>query len=372
MESIIINGKVHIVFSNGNSVSTEYTPEVASLLAEDDEDKIKRILAPEFLDYKKALDSSSILISRGASVYMKGVSEVSIPSDFVQTILDAETSGNTSELKKWKNFWTLVSMNPDARVRNNIFWFIRRWNMKISNSGFIIAYRNVCLKEEARFSTSEIRDIINDYYTEKYVKYNNPEVIASNVEGYDNLKELYNAVTSGADFTPTYTDDHTHTFVIKIGQPVSMPRKDCDSVQENSCSRGLHVGATEWLRHNYCGEIGLQVLVNPADIVAVPTIDDYGKVRTCRYLPVATIAFDDTGHVIEPEISISDDIEYIKKFKIEGDVNNEDFNNYTVSLSSGQTKEEIFSSILYSLEHPNDGLEEELKDDEDYDDGYEE
>ena len=51
---------------------------------------------------------------------------------------------------------------------------------------------------------------------------------------------------------------------------VTMKRDACDSVQENTCSSGLHVAGKGWLKRNYFGNNGLVVLVNPADVVAVP------------------------------------------------------------------------------------------------------
>ena len=46
----------------------------------------------------------------------------------------------------------------------------------------------------------------------------------------------------------------------------------------------------------------MMVLVNPADVVAVPPIDDYGKMRTCAYYPVSVVDFDDEGNIIEMPI----------------------------------------------------------------------
>lgn len=290
------------------------------------------------------LKNSKILIQRGASVYMKGINELSIPSDFVEKILDAEESLNEAKINKYKNFWTLVGLNPDSRVCNNIFWFIRRWDMQIAPSGLIIAYRNVEIKDEDNsFTTEEAKDIIEKYYTAKYIDNVNPDNF-----GYKGmaLSDAYKSLTTIK--SPTYTDDYTHSFNIKIGQPVSMPREDCDCVQENSCSRGLHVGAKGWLKYNYCGNVGLQCLVNPADVVAVPTIDNYGKMRCCRYLPIAVISYDNNGNVIEPSYDLSKDIEYIKNIQYDGEVNNNDVNNYTV-VTLCQSREDLYTSILNRL-----------------------
>ena len=70
-----------------------------------------------------------------------------------------------------------------------------------------------------------------------------------------NLSELYLNL-SDVEVSTIYTDQHTRTFEIKIGEIVSMPRNKCDSVQENSCSRGLHVAGKDWLKENYFGGSG--------------------------------------------------------------------------------------------------------------------
>ena len=67
-----------------------------------------------------------------------------------------------------------------------------------------------------------------------------------------------------------FTDHHSHTFKIRIGEMVTMDRDKCDAVQENVCSSGLHIGGKGWLKKNYYGDTGLACLINPADVVAVP------------------------------------------------------------------------------------------------------
>mgnify|MGYP007069838146 CR=1 FL=1 len=74
------------------------------------------------------------------------------------------------------------------------------------------------------------------------------------------------------------------------------------------------------------------------------TIDNYGKMRCCEYLPVAPITYSDSGSVIEPSINLEDEINYIKNLKYEGKANNEDLDKYRIV-----SIEEIFSGILKSL-----------------------
>ena len=346
---------LQIDFVDGSFFSTnECTDEMWNYLLnnKDDEDAVKKMFLGE-TSYKgkelmRRVEASKVLTLRGSSVYMLDVSELSIPEDFVTKIIEAEERGDEKELRKFKNFWTLVSLNPDSRVRNNLFWFIRRWDMQITESGLIVAYRNADIKEESKYTTDQVKAVINAYYKEKYINHNDPykEVFFIGKRMLC-LGEVYDEIVNGGD-SPVYTDQHSHTTEIRLGHPVRIPREECDADQEHSCSRGLHTGAKGWLKQNYFGTVGLMVLVNPANVVAVPTIDDYGKMRTCEYFPIAIIDFDENGDIVENSYSLHDDVTYLKELKYEGIVNNTDVDGYEISHTHAN-REEMYDSILRSL-----------------------
>lgn len=351
---------LQIDFSDGRSYCTDdCTDEQWDFLAEnyEDEDAIrKKFLDEELYTGKKLLEkvrNSDILTLRGNSVYMLSVSELSIPEDFVSKIIEAEENNDELTLKAFKNFWTLVSLNPDSRVRNNLFWFIRKWDMQITVSGLIVAYRNAEIKAENNYSSRQVQDIINAYYRTKYVEHIDPNDVIYITETGDKriLSNLYNDIVNN-NGSPIYTDRHTHSTEIRLGQPVRIPREECDADQEHSCSRGLHCGAKGWLKKGYYGDVGLMVLVNPANVVAVPTIDDYGKMRTCEYFPVAIIDFDENGDIVENTYSLHDDIAYLQQLSYNGDINNIDVDGYEIS-HTGITREEMYDGILNSLKEFN-------------------
>lgn len=347
------NNYIQVNFSDGTSYSsTEDTDNLWGFIKEnlyDEEAVRKKLLGDTFYTGKallKRCESSKILTLRGNSVYMLDVSELSIPEDFVSKIIEAEENGDDKELRKFKNFWTLVSLNPDSRVRNNLFWFIRKWDMRITDSGLIIAYRNADVKSEAKYSTKFSKIVINRYYQEKYINHRNPHEIHGYL-GNKSLGQIYDEIVNGGD-SPIYTDQHSHSTTIKLGHPVSIPREECDSDQENSCSRGLHCGAKGWLKQNYFGNVGLMVLVNPANVVAVPTIDQYGKMRTCEYFPIAIVDFDKNGDIIENPYSLHNDVAYLKELRYEGDINNNDIDGYEISHTYA-SREDMYDSILRRL-----------------------
>ena len=360
MNAFRVNQFIKVTFDDGTTVeknfgSSEEAQEAWEFVTSDNsETEIKILFLGEDPDRGQKLidrvDYSEILTRRGASVYMEDVSELSIPDDLVEKILDAEDNEDENAIRRYRNFWTLVSLNPDSRVRNNLFWFIRKWNMQITDSGLIKAYRNAVLKDTCKLTTKQVRDIINTYYTTKYLDKKDPGTVVYQVNNVaKNLNVWYDEVVNSTEGTPTYTDAHSHSTEIKLGRPVTIARDKCDADQEHSCSRGLHVGAKGWLKQNYYGDVGLMVLVNPANVVAVPTIDEYGKMRTCEYLPVAIIDFDENGDVIEPEYDVHTDIAYLKQIQYEGDINNNDIDNYVIQ-NSNISREDMYASIIERLE----------------------
>ena len=233
--------------------------EVKKLQKEDDEFELIHLLIPEkeetegisnvrLIQFWKNMEQTSELTKEGSSVYWKAVSPLSMPMSFAEKVMKAEKSNDTAKLNAYRNFWTLLSLNPDKAVRENLFKFLEKWGMVITKSGLFVGYRNVAKK------SGEEEDV--------------------------------------------FTDEHSHTFTITIGHMVTMPREECDSNSDNECSRGLHIGGTSWLKQGYYGSVGLVCLVNPVDVVAVPWHNScYGKLRTCVYMPIQKAEYDSAGHI---------------------------------------------------------------------------
>lgn len=85
-----------------------------------------------------------------------------------------------------------------------------------------------------------------------------------------------------------YTDCRTGTFDNSIGQVCSMPRNEVDEDSRNECSNGLHFCSRNYLS-NFGGEHIMIVKINPADVVAIPNDYSGSKGRTCRYEVIGEI-----------------------------------------------------------------------------------
>lgn len=80
-----------------------------------------------------------------------------------------------------------------------------------------------------------------------------------------------------------YKDCYTGTMNNSPGMIVSMPRNEVDEDPKSHCSRGLHVANYNYAHNIYRGDVTLFVEVNPKDVVSVPEDYDCSKMRICEY-----------------------------------------------------------------------------------------
>lgn len=115
-----------------------------------------------------------------------------------------------------------------------------------------------------------------------------------------------------------FKDKHSGTFDNSPGQVCEMPREQVDDNPNNTCSAGLHVACYDYAK-NFASTL-VEVEVDPADVVAVPTDYNGTKMRTCRFkvLSVCEKMHDDGVYtppkkdepVPEFDIEYSDDDQY--------------------------------------------------------------
>ena len=159
-----------VVFKDGTTAVAKLSDEQFAdvFQHQDDEAYIRAIMYPAFAQrvaqvekiksVKERILNSNILCYKNESIYMRSVSELTMPEDLAIRILDAEDNDDQELLSTYTNFWTLTSLNPDSRVRKNLFWFLSKYGMTISKSGLFIAYRNADIYEE---KSKEVNDDIN-------------------------------------------------------------------------------------------------------------------------------------------------------------------------------------------------------------------
>ena len=92
-----------------------------------------------------------------------------------------------------------------------------------------------------------------------------------------------------------YKDYHTGSIDNFVGNTVSMPRSEVNDNSNDTCSSGLHCCAKGYFSsfYGYSGII-LKVLVNPKDVVSIPTDYNNMKMRTCEYHIVEEVDLDNS------------------------------------------------------------------------------
>lgn len=88
-----------------------------------------------------------------------------------------------------------------------------------------------------------------------------------------------------SDYCSAHRSPDGTRFTHQIGDKPRMAREDVDADPNQTCSRGLHVGAPGYVRQHYTGGQYALVLVavDPVDVVAVPTDYNGEKMRVCGY-----------------------------------------------------------------------------------------
>lgn len=237
-----------------------------------------------------------------------------VPDDLFEVIKEYAEEGYP--LDAIVNFWKLLMINPDTRVRTDLFKFIKTHDFVLTDTGYMLVYKAVAYKEKqkndlAEFVTNQYLHVKQDWKCSpnKYMVFRNADgsfgmTKVETAEGWDeddkNVEFLgklgdLNAKLDviSAESETAYTDKHTKTMVIKLGVPVHMERKKCDSDPAKDCSYGLHVGATKYVESfGSNGDAVLVCLVNPANVVAVPDYD-HSKMRVSEYFPIALATYTD-------------------------------------------------------------------------------
>lgn len=97
----------------------------------------------------------------------------------------------------------------------------------------------------------------------------------------------------------TFKDIHSNTMDNSVGKTVELPRNQVDEDSNRTCSHGLHVANWDYAHLHFASsdsssDVMLEVEVNPADVVAIPTDYNQSKMRVCKYkvLGVVTTPFD--------------------------------------------------------------------------------
>ncbi len=280
---------------------------------------------------------------RDGSVYVKGISR-SLPPLLVEEFLMVISKHNplvelvcNDNFTALYNFWMWCCLNPRAEVADKLFNFLKKNSFKITKQGFFTALRNVVtihggtelvqfvsetynkvkavwkkspdkytvFLEDGEYSIVHDDDLHDDEWTTCGYCYGedcddeDSECPTCQGEGgYDdvvekeygekigNLTELYMDLPNRAE--NRFTDAHTQTFDIRVGQVVHMDPAKCRWNTDDCGAEGLHFTSDE-IHYVGCGDQSVLVLINPMKVVGIGE----SKGRCWEYLPIMTVPRDE-------------------------------------------------------------------------------
>lgn len=114
------------------------------------------------------------------------------------------------------------------------------------------------------------------------------------IVGYKGVRDNLQSISRGVEDVFVNGAVHVGHIPNNIGATIGMDRDLIDESRTTACSRGLHVGT--WDYASGFGSTVLTVVVDPANVVAVPSDSGGQKMRVCEYEVVnATTASHDVS-----------------------------------------------------------------------------
>lgn len=218
--TVFLDGSPRSVPADSHSVA-----ELRSILASDDPDLDRlRALVDPAVGIAKALDGSAVEVD-GSCVYFRGKR---VNEYLERTLLDVVAAG--FDPGPFKRFVSRLYSNPSPRAIEELYKFLERGDLPLTNDGCFLAYKRV---------------------------------------------------------NENYTDCHTGKIDNSVGQVVEMPRREVDDDARRTCSTGLHFCSQGYLKHFVPGRGRIVILkIDPADVVSIPVDYDHTKGRCWRYTVV--------------------------------------------------------------------------------------
>lgn len=281
-------------------------------------------LIQEFDPTSKIYGQESLVRDSMGNWFLKGYSEP-LPSKLLNKM--REFIEKDIPLTPLVNFWKLTMLNPADHVKRDLYNFMDQYEFPITDSGYFIAYKSVKKTDKTykavnmwipkeyiqlKASGKDPKDytvvdkkgnfsvVETDLITNDSGDYISPDHVAGN------LDEMFSSINdlSGDVEAPEFTDWHQGSTSIRLGSPVSMDRSKCDGNPMNSCSSGLHVGAPGYVKgfgsYGGGGNVYLACLVNPMNVVAVPSDYSYMKMRCCEYYAYGIVDLDNDMSITTP------------------------------------------------------------------------
>ncbi len=311
----------------------------------------ERQIVKDNLDILRENDDFKI---EGENVFIEGVS-LAIPAIIVTSFIEilerlklsntlslGENQDLNDQYEALKMFWYWLALNPIESSRNDAIHFIRKNQVNITSNGLLEMYRkvvNVGAKDK-----DLVNFISNSYFkiktwkkgpgnywiwkntdgTMKLLDYK-PKKHSKKGNRLGNLAELYKNLPSMSE--NIFTDSHTKTKIIKLGEIYKEDEEKIDLNNTVSCGAGLHCGGPSFGFDGF-GDTGVMCLVNPSKIRSVPNHES-NKMRVSEMFVASVLDINDyKKHLDSGNINdFSQEYFNISVEELEKDLANKSFEN---------------------------------------------
>ena len=300
--SVTINGKPNYVFKyleNGD-IDPKFS-KIKSLLKERNFEEIEEVISPRKRIVKYSNDY--FILDEDNNIFMKDDLSTKMPKSIVERL--KVFVNEDLPIEPLVNFWKNLRRNPSESSKDSLYRFLEHNNCSLTEEGNFIAYKAVNVDKNDQTSI----DILN-----KFIQTGN--------------------ISNEEKRSLSLVDKRTGLMNNSFNEIVSMPRNEVVEDPSITCTSGLHVAAFRYAKEEYVGDIVIEVIVNPKDVVSVPQDYNSEKMRVCEYKVIDILDIKTQEKIqqnkIEQLVEIENDVEYEnEKISING--NEIDFTSKTES-----------------------------------------
>jgi hypothetical protein len=238
---------ITLIFSDGSVATADASHPNYRLIEDavrgktyDDDSALLALINPVIDVSNKLLALSERVTFNGAEILFDGdVLENALTEHIVRLITESDTTQDRDTgYAHFVKFLEKLQTNPSKKSRKHLFHFVERNGITITETGDMLLYKGV-----------------NSDLTSKHAGY---------------------GIVNGVLFEKANLDN-------SVGNVVEIPRSMVDDNRNVACSKGLHAGDYSYASDFANGGVLLRVLVNPRDVVSVPSDSADRKVRISRY-----------------------------------------------------------------------------------------
>lgn len=268
--------------------------------------EIYGILKEKELKLKQAAQVTDKIKVEGGEVFFEGDK---VDGYLVTSMLNMIAEG--FDIKPMALFLTRLSENPSSRVYGELYEFLEKGGIPLTEDGCFLAYRKV----NKEFYDIHSRSVLNK---------------PADLMDDRDLEVIQHKMGNRGEATVEIIDGIT---------TISMPRRMVNDNSNETCSHGFHAASYEYMQHfgaDASGDIIIICKIDPKDVVSIPRDYNASKMRICRYQVLHVL--EDGSRDILRETTVSGEV---------ADLN--DTFHLVGTLADGSTKIITTANVLRSL-----------------------